>query len=126
MTDPQPTLPGLEPLTPHASSLERAAAAQLAYLEGQRLLGPQHALVVSLVREAAKVAGAAAQGGKGAAFALASKELREALALLPVAAGPEDPWDRLQRELAETSAATDQAQRSAAGYSPPPGSTGSV
>lgn len=126
MMEPQPTLPGMEPLTPHASSLERAARAQLDYLDEQHLLGPQHALVVSLVREAAKVAGAAAQGGKGAAFALASKELREALSLLPQAAGPEDPWDRLQRELAETTAATDREQRSAAGYQPPAGSTGAV
>lgn len=108
--DPQPTLPGMEPLSPHASPLETAAHAQLAYLGEQNLLGPQHALTVALVRQAAQVCGAAAMAGRGSAFALASKELREAMALLPTAAGPQDPFEKLVEDM---KAAEEQARRDA-------------
>lgn len=113
MTD-QPTLPGMEPLSPHATPLETAAHAQLAYLEAEGLLGPHHALTVALVRQAAQVCGAAAMAGRGSAFALAAKELREAMALLPEAAGPADPFEALVDEMREAEAA---ARRDAAGRS---------
>ncbi|QXG07729.1 hypothetical protein [Curtobacterium phage Penoan] len=126
MSEHQPTLDGLEPLSPYATALERAATAQLAYLDQQGLLGVQHSLTVALVRQAAAVAGAASASGKAAAFALASKELREAMALLPEATGPEDPWDRLQRELADAAAAQDREARHADGAAVSSDSTGLV
>lgn len=79
--------------------MQRAAEAQLTNLREAGLLTPRHAIIVELVRELSTVIGAASRNGRGSALAMAAKELREALAMLPDDPGPEDPLAQLDDEL---------------------------
>lgn len=81
--DLSPFLPGMEALSPAPTAMETAARVMLAHLNEQGLLGPQHALQVQLVMDLARAIGISAQKGRAAGMALASRELREAFALLP-------------------------------------------
>jgi hypothetical protein len=100
MTDEQPalfTFGTTEGMTP----MQRAAEAQLEALDAAGLLTPRHAVIVALVRELSTVIGLSARNGRGSAMAMAAKELREALALLPDDPGPEDPLAKMDDELRE-------------------------
>lgn len=101
MTDEQPTLPGLEPVRAGSSAIERAAHRQLTALQARGLLRDDHAIVVALIGELASVVGQSATRGRGSAVAMAAKELREAMALLPTDPGPQDPMVLLDQELQE-------------------------
>lgn len=97
------------------SPIEAAVERQLAWLEGRNLLDDSNAIVVALVKELADVIGKSAGRGRGSSVALASKELREALAMLPQPAGDEDPWEKMQRELQEESDRIAEAARARSG-----------
>lgn len=65
------------------NSMLRASKALIRELNDQKLLGPEHVLTVELVLSLSKAIGDAAIKGRASGMALASKELREAMALLP-------------------------------------------
>jgi hypothetical protein len=86
MTDSH--LPGLEPPTPPAESteptrMELAAAKLLEQLRADGLLKAEHVLAEALILELCRAIGGSGAKGRASAVALASRELREALALLP-------------------------------------------
>lgn len=104
MTSSQPTLPGLAQPAPSASQLELAAHRQLQALSERGLLTDAHAITAQLVRDLAAVIGQSCRTGKAAAAALASKQLLDALALLPPLPVEGDPFDQLLRSLEEPAA----------------------
>lgn len=91
--------------------MEAAVERQLADLEAANLLTARHSIIVALIRELAGVIGQGAGRGRASAVAMASKELREALAMLPDDPGPEDPLAKLDAELAQAEAAAIERHR---------------
>ncbi|AYN56957.1 hypothetical protein PBI_ATRAXA_1 [Arthrobacter phage Atraxa] len=61
----------------------KAARAQLRMLDDAGLLKPEHALQAQMVLSLADVMGKSQAKGQASAMSFASKELREAMALLP-------------------------------------------
>jgi hypothetical protein len=84
--------------------MEKAAAKQLESLRGEGLLNASHGMLEQLIMDLARAVGHSAAAGRGSALAMASKELREAMFLLPVQAGPADPWTAFQDDLAKAGA----------------------
>lgn len=101
--DSDPFLPGLEPPEAGATRLERAAHEQIQHLRDAGLLTSDHAIAVQLVLDLSRAIGISARNGRASAMALAAKELREALALLPTATN-DDAFDQLMRQLQEQTA----------------------
>jgi len=101
MTESQPFLPGMAPLDPGPTPLERAARIQIQKLADDGLLNENHAIAVQLVLDLSRAIGVSATRGRASAMALAAKELREALALLP--ANDTDEFSTLMAQLAATS-----------------------
>lgn len=99
MPDSQPFLPGMAPLDPGPSPLEQAARIQIKNLADRNLLNDDHAIAVQLVLDLARAIGVSATRGRASAMALAAKELREALALLP--ADTDDEFSALMAALTE-------------------------
>lgn len=99
MDDTQPFLPGMAPLETGPTALEQAARLQIQQLRDRNLLTADHAIAVQLVLDLSRAIGVSATRGRASAMALASKELREALALLP--AGGTDEFDELMKQLQE-------------------------
>lgn len=105
MTDPNPSqadlepfLPGMASLEPAATPMERAARLQIASLRDRGMLTADHAIVVQLVLDLARAIGLSAGKGRASALAMAAKELREAVALLP-GDGADDGFDELMKRL---------------------------
>lgn len=92
-------LEGLDPASDPSTPMEKAVERQIEWLTGQGKLDESHTIVVALIRELADVIGKSAGRGRGSSVALASKELREALLLLPVVDGEADPWTELQNDI---------------------------
>lgn len=101
MTETQPFLPGMAPLDAGPTPLEQAARIQLQKLADDGLLNDNHAIAVQLVLDLARAIGVSATRGRASAMALASKELREALALLP--AHDTDEFSTLMAQLTASS-----------------------
>lgn len=78
----------------------KAARAQIKALQDQRLIKPQHLMTCQLVLSLAEAIGKAAAKGQASAMSFASKELREAMALLPqpVAVSSMEELQQLLRE----------------------------
>lgn len=84
---------------PDQTPFQLAVEKQIAWLDESQMLDESHLIVVALIRELADVIGKSAGRGRGSSVALASKELREALLLLPQPGGKADPWETLQSEM---------------------------
>lgn len=97
MTDTQPELPGLGNIRPDADRLERAAMSLLEQLRAKDLIQPEHVLLEQIILDLSRAVGISAQSGKAAGMAMAAKELREYLALLPKA--NDDAFQQLLDEL---------------------------
>lgn len=93
----QPFLPGMSDVAPALTGMERAARVMLGRLDAQNLLDDGHALTVQLILDLSAVIGRAALKGQAAGMALASRELREAIALLPTAGN--DAWEQMMRDM---------------------------
>lgn len=76
-------LPGFAPAPDPENHLAQAAEKYINSLEKMDLIQPHHVLKVELVRGLATVAGKASIRGQAAAMAMASAQLREAMADLP-------------------------------------------
>lgn len=98
-----PVLPGLGGAGTPSNRLGQAATELIQTLRDQQLIEPHHVLTIQLVEDLAVVAGKAAAKGQAAAMAMATKELREAMALLPV---PADAGDALTEFMAKFEEAT--------------------
>ena len=99
MTDQMtPIFPGMEPPGTSGNGMAQAASDLIDLLREQQLLEAHHVLTVQLVRDLATAIGAAALKGQAAAMALASRELREAMALLPQ---PTNAGDALSQFMAK-------------------------
>lgn len=66
--------------------MELAAERLVAHMHEQNLLEESHVLHVQMVLDLARVCGLSADKGRASGVAMASKELREILAMLPAAA----------------------------------------
>lgn len=97
MDDTQPFLPGMAPLDAGPSPLEQAARLQIKHMRDRNLLTHEHAIAVQLVLDLARAIGVSATRGRASAMALAARELREALLLLP--AGDTDEFAELMKQL---------------------------
>lgn len=95
MTEP---IPGLT-VNEYRPPLEKAANEYISELEKQGLIKPVHALTVQLVKDLARAAGISARDGKASGMAMATKELREAMALLP--SGGSDALAEIQQKMLE-------------------------
>lgn len=101
----QPTLDGLSlPLAGNSSAMEKAALATLRRLDELELLGAEHALTCQLVLELARAVGAGVRNGRASAVAMAAKELREALATLPLPTGNADAFEAFAEQVAAAAA----------------------
>lgn len=89
----QPSLPGLTLPGDAAptSGLVAAATTTLRVLDDKGLLRPEDALTVQLVLDLAAAVAAGVQSKRASAVALAARELREAMALLPQTEAPTGP-----------------------------------
>lgn len=99
-----PALPGIDPPPGPVTPLEAAVDRTLAALNEAGLLSERHAGICELCRVMAKTVSIGVASRRSSGAALAAKELREALAMLPEppagdAAG--DEWDALSRRLAD-------------------------
>lgn len=83
MTDRTPPLDGLGDIRADQTPMEAAARRQLAQLRADGKLTDQHIIVEQLVLDLARAIGESAAKGRAAGVALAARELREALELLP-------------------------------------------
>lgn len=83
MTETQPTLPGMAPGRPDRTATEVAAQSILDRLRNEGQLKAEHALIAQLVLDLARAVGISADKGRASGVALAARELREAIALLP-------------------------------------------
>lgn len=83
MSETAPTLPGLDAMAAPTSAMEVAARQQIAGLRDAGLIKPEHGLTVQLILELAAAIGKASAKGQAAALSMASRELREAMELLP-------------------------------------------
>lgn len=99
MTESQPTLPGLDSPRPDATPMEQAARDTITRLRDEGRLTDQHQVPAQLVIDLARAVGISAEAGKAAGMAMAARELREALLLLPQTVN--DEFGNLQRELEE-------------------------
>lgn len=97
MPDTQPELPGLGTIRPDADRLEKAARALLEQLREKGLIQAEHVLLEQIILDLSRAVGISAQSGKAAGMAMAAKELREYLALLPKA--NDDAFQQLLDEL---------------------------
>lgn len=87
----QPTFPGLEvgvpndaPRTVTESPMLSAARMTLTELREQGLLRREHGAIVQLTLELAQAVAAGVRSGRASAVALAARELRETIAMLPI------------------------------------------
>lgn len=71
-------------------ALQVAAEKHIQKLKDSDLLTPEHYLAAQLTLDLAKVCGTAAAKGSASAVALASKELRETIAMLPEISATDD------------------------------------
>lgn len=92
------TIPGIS-VKEYQPPLEKAAITYIDELEKQGLIKPVHALTVQLVKDLARAAGMSARDGKASGMAMATKELREAMALLP--SGGSDAMAEIQQKMME-------------------------
>jgi len=76
-------LAGLEGLRSDMTPMELAAKQQLDQLRAEGRLTDQHVIVEQLILALARGVGESAARGRAAGVALAARELREAIALLP-------------------------------------------
>ena len=83
MTDLQPELDGLGDVRPDATKLETAAHQMLQQLHQDGVIDDSHVLIEQVIVDLARAVGISAQQGKAAGMAMAAKELREYLLLLP-------------------------------------------
>lgn len=98
--DYTPTLPGLEMPDRLEPILTGAVRQTFASLDAQNLLEPHHAAIMQLCLELASSVSAAKVSRHATAVALAARELRETLALLPEPIVVEsDGWADLERAL---------------------------
>ena len=99
MDDNAPVLPGLNTAGQASNTMLRAATEYVATLRADGLLSGHHVLTVQLVLGLAEAIGKAAAKGQAAAMAMASKELREAMAMLPAPAASGDAFTKFLQEL---------------------------
>lgn len=101
--DPEP-LPGMEDPQGPTSELEQAVRRTLRALRDQDLLEPRHAGTMELALVLARAVDAGVRSRRASAAAMAARELRETLAMLPEPeATPSDAWDQLVEELLDAS-----------------------
>ncbi|MCM3577440.1 hypothetical protein M3686_04735 [Micrococcus luteus] len=103
-TENTSVLPGFEQIGTPPNALAAAAEELIKRLHEQQLIEAHHVLTVQLVRELAGVMGKAAAKGQAAAMALASKELREAMAMLPQPANADDALTTFMAKFDEAAA----------------------
>lgn len=99
-----PALPGIDPPPGPQSPLEVAVDRTLAALHASGLITERHAGIAELCRVMAKTVSIGVASRRSSGAALAAKELREALAMLPepaAADGAMDEWEALARKLSE-------------------------
>ncbi|HEY4267097.1 MAG TPA: hypothetical protein VGM94_02785 [Galbitalea sp.] len=104
MSDPAPMLPGFEDLQPGETRMELAARRQIAKLREDGRLTDEHIIVEQMILDLSRAVGISAQKGRAAGVALAARELREAIALLPKTMS--DEFADLQAELARANGKT--------------------
>jgi hypothetical protein len=109
VTNSTPELDGFESLRPDATAMEKAAHRIIGKLRAEGLLHDEHDLIAQTIVELSRAVGISAQSGKAAGMAMAAKELREFMTLLPAA---ED--DDLTRELRAIEAESERARAAAA------------
>lgn len=98
--DYTPVLPGLEMPTRLQAEMVGAVRSTFAALDEAGLLEPRHAALMQLCLELADSVAAAKVSRRATAVALAARELRETLALLPVPEVVEnDGWADLESAL---------------------------
>jgi hypothetical protein len=83
MTDQQPALPGLDQISNADTLMEQAAGTLIKKLRDDGRLTDEHVLVCQLILDLSRAVGMSARAGKAAGMAMAARELREAIALLP-------------------------------------------
>ena len=103
MSETAPTLPGMDGAGTSPNMMQRAAAEYIQALRDRDLIKGHHVLTVQLVLDLAAAVGKASAKGQAAAMAMASKELREAMELLPVPVSNDDPFTAFLNELKEES-----------------------
>lgn len=96
-----PALPGLEQAGTPSNLMAQAAAQLIETLRSQQLIEAHHVLTVQLVLDLSTVIGKAAAKGQAAAMALAAKELREAMSLLPQPADAGDALAEFMEQFAK-------------------------
>lgn len=112
MRNTTPELPGFEDLRPDATAMEKAAHKLLKKLRDDGLLNDEHVLIEATIIDLSRAVGMSAQSGKAAGMAMAAKELREFMALLPKL--EDDEWSQeLRRIEAEAQADRDAKARAA-------------
>lgn len=100
----QPTLPGLTlPGSGQSVPLEDAALATIAALDRAGALQDTDALTIQLVLELSRAVGAGVRNGRASAAAMAAKELRELIGMLPKVTGGDEggAWGELVAGLAD-------------------------
>ncbi len=116
MTSPDPSdpiapaLPGIDPPRGPSSPLEKAVDRTLTALAASGLLEERHAGICELCRVMAQTVSIGVASRRSSGAALAAKELREALAMLPAPPegnGAMDEWEALARKLSEATHAGD-------------------
>lgn len=101
-----PALPGIDPPAAPQSDLEKAVDRTLRELYTSGLITERHAGIAELCRVMARTVSIGVQSRRSSGAALAAKELREALAMLPTppeGTGAVDEWEALARKLHEAS-----------------------
>lgn len=101
--DPQPMLAGLEPPTHPMTEIEKVARSAIDKLRAEGRLLDHHELAAQAVIDLARGVGEGARSGKSAGMAMAAKELREFMLLLPQTIN--DEFGALQEELRQANAA---------------------
>jgi hypothetical protein len=103
-TDPlAPTLPGLDAPAADAGRLELAVRSTIAAVDAAGLLRPRDAATCELALTLARTVAIGVASRRSTGAAMAARELRETLELLP--ADPDGPsdggeWERLAAEMA--------------------------
>lgn len=113
MTNSTPQLPGFDDVRPDQTAMEKAAHRVLDKLADDGLLTSEHDLIKQTIVDLSRAVGISAQNGKAAGMAMAAKELREFMALLPKL--EDDEWSQELRKIE----AEAQAQRDAAAKAKP-------
>lgn len=101
MSDNGPALPGLDAAGRATNEMLRAATEYIDHLRGHGLIKGHHVLTVQLVLGLAEVIGKASAKGQAAAMAMASKQLVEAMELLPQPAAEGDAFAQIIASMQE-------------------------